>query len=221
MEPEILGDRGLQKKEIDNWADMWDQAQAKGVFDDVEQPHTPSPQTSDGSFFGLQSTHSTEAPSDVDAQYWNNISKMSGNGANVPDPTALGEEEGEQLLRDATDISQSWTDSKSRNKKYPPNPMRVDSGGEDQKLKPIQLGHTFDEEDIQQLADMRLKLHDLGSKLAADPQDGNKKVESQIEGLKKKLEELSSSMGYALPNEISAQVRPKKNMSIEPLTEKK
>jgi hypothetical protein len=186
----------LQKDNIDKWADMWDKAQADGIFPEAPEPQTVSPYTADDSFFGLQTTNPTEAPASPDTDYWNNLHQMN-------------EPRKEELLRDATDLGQSWTDPKTKGKKYPPNPVKVDSGGKDQKLKPKQLGVTFDEEDIEKVIEIKSKLHDLGSKLAADPHEGNKKIESQIETLKKQLDELSSAMGYGIPNDLSAEVKRK------------
>ena len=188
-----------QKDQLDKWADMWDQAQEKGIFDDGPGLPTPSPHTSNDSFFGLQNTHPTDTIQDSDAKYWADLH-------NTPE---LGGVKEDELLQEATDRGQSWTDPKAQNKKYPPNPLRVDSGGEDQKLEPQQLGVTFDEKDIEELIDIKNRLHELENKMIATSMTGNstKTAESRIESLKKKLDELSSAMGYGLPNDVAANVK--------------
>lgn len=65
------------KDGIDNWADMWEKAQKKGIFDDAPKPPITSPQTAIDSFFGPVDTKPSERLDEVDAKYWKAISKLA------------------------------------------------------------------------------------------------------------------------------------------------
>jgi hypothetical protein len=187
-----------QKDQLDKWAEMWDKAQDKGIFDDATNPHVPSPNTADDSFFGLKNTHPTSDINDVDAKYWASLYK-------TPDMNSKEELlQEEQKVQEATDIASSWTDPK-KNKKYPANPLAVDSGEKDQTLKPQQLGVTFDEKDIEKLINIKNQLHELENKMIASLVDGKstKSIEKQIENLKSKLDQLSSALNHPVPNDVA------------------
>jgi len=179
------GDFITQSKEFDNWCDMWEKAQDKGLFNDA--PHAPelNRKTSQESFFGPQNTNPTEGPSAADAEYWNNVNQM-----------AQGEKP--ELLQEG-----KLQDYK-RGRGYPPNPMYQYSQGKDQELAPRQLDVTFDEEDIEELSDMKKELHELESQISANDVNGKstKKLETQIANLKKRIDELSTSMGRTYPLDV-------------------
>lgn len=163
--------------QFDNWVDMWEKAQASGVFDNAPKPACPSRQTADVSFFGASEANPTEGPSDFDAQYWNQIYSLS-NG-----------EEPEMLHEDRNPNP------------HQPNPVDVASFGTDQDMKPAPLGMTFDEEDLKKLEGMKMQLHELGDKLAGAMGKGDnfKKFETKIASLTKQIDELSSSMTRPYP----------------------
>ena len=191
-----------QKDQLDKWADMWDKALEKGIFDDGPGPPIPSPHTSDDSFFGLKNTNPTAEIKDADSEYWaglHNTPELGGHGER------LLQEQKKKDVREATDIASSWTDPKT-SKKYPANPLPTDTGGKDQALEPAQLGVTFDEKDIEKLIDIKNQLHELENKIIVASVGGKstKSVETQIENLKKKLDKLSSSLSHSIPNDVSA-----------------
>lgn len=154
------------KQDLDDLVDKWDKALKSDIFKDAPKPATTSKQTSDDSFFGLQQTHPTKDIPSSDVDYWRAIDSVADGGVDF------------QRL---DEVEQS----------IPPNPLRRGIEGEDQKLEPHQLGNTFDEEDIKKLEDLKLKLHDLGSK-AAEMKD--KTYESEIKNILDKVEELSNKM---------------------------
>jgi hypothetical protein len=175
-------DFDAQNRKFDNWCDMWADAQDKGLFDDA--PHTPelNRQTSRESFFGPQDTNPSEGPSDTDAQYWQNVNQMI-------------DGEKPELLQEGK------LQKYKRGRGFPPNPMYSYSQGKDQDLAPRQLGITFDEEDVEELADMKRELHDLESQISTNDVNGKntKQLESRMDSLKKRIDELSTSMGRTFP----------------------
>ena len=178
-------DFDAQSKNFDGWCDMWEKAQDKGIFDDA--PHAPelNRQTSQESFFGPQNTNPTDGPSDADVQYWNNVNQM----AQGEKPELLQEGELQKY---------------KRGRGYPPNPMYSYSQGKDHDIAPRQLDMTYDEEDVEELGDMKRELHDLESEISTNDVNGKstKKIESKIESLKKRIDELSTSMGRTYPLDV-------------------
>jgi len=189
-EGQVPGDFIIQSDEFEDWCQKWDNAQEKGLFDDIPKPVNTTPQTSEESFFGPQNTHPTNSPHEADVEYWKSVHSALVQGDAAPDPLKP------QLLQEGK--LQNFKSS------YPPNPMYSYSQGKDQKIAPRQLDITFDEEDINELADMKKTLYELESKVGAADTNGKgtKKLESQIENLKQKIDKLSSSMGRAYPLEV-------------------
>ena len=54
------------------------------------------------------------------------------------------------------------------------------------------MGDTWTVEELEELAEMKLKLHDLGDKLAEF--ETGKKVDADFQSLKKRIDELSNSL---------------------------
>jgi len=73
-----------------------------------------------------------------------------------------------------------------------PNPVRRETEGKDQELEDRQVGSTFSNEDLDELEEMKKKLHDLGSKAA---EMDNKDYSVQISAMIKKIDELSDKLG--------------------------
>lgn len=180
----------VQSDAFEDWCQKWDQAQEKGIFDDAPRPGATSPQTSEESFFGLQNTHPTSSPSESDVDYWRNVHFAVSQGDVTPDPLKP------QLLQEG--------ELQKFKKGYPPNPMYAYSQGKDQKIAPRQLDITFDEEDIKQLADLKRELYELEGQVGSADVNGKstKKIESRIESLKQRIDELSDSMGRVYPLDV-------------------
>jgi hypothetical protein len=73
-----------------------------------------------------------------------------------------------------------------------PNPIRKSTEGKDQDLGALQVGSTFSNEDLEELEEMKKKLHDLGSKAA---EMENKDYSTQISAMIKKIDDLSDKLG--------------------------
>ena len=176
--------------DFNKWCDLWAKAQEDGIFKDADKPPTPSPQTSDPeSFFGLVNSHPSSDVRDCDTKYWNDVYDMS-----------MGEEP--KLFQEGTkEVLKKSTNSVARS----PNPIPQYSVGTDQELTPGSLGLTFGEKDLEALAELKLQLHDLTSKMAAFEGRGGKQLESKITSLKEKIEEFSSELSRSLGEKKSTQ----------------
>lgn len=161
------------KQDFDDLVGKWDAALAKGIFGDAPKPPSTARNTADHSFFGLRQDNHTDSIDSVDATYWNAISSMADGGVDF------------QRL-DESDVGTAPLANPN------PNPVRRETEGKDQDMEPRQLGVTFDEKDIQELEEMKKKLHELESKAAA--MDG-KDQKSQIVAMIKRIDDLSDKLG--------------------------
>jgi hypothetical protein len=155
------------KEDFNNWVDKWDKAVENGIFKDAPKPPSTCKKTSDDSFFGLQQTNPTDSISSGDSDYWRAINSVADGGVAFE---RLDEVEKE---------------------KYLPNPIHLGTEGEDQKMEPHQLGVTFSEEDIKNLEEMKVKLHELQSKIASMD---DKSYDSQVKSIISGIEDLSNKM---------------------------
>lgn len=157
------------KDDFDNWVDKWDKALENGVFKDAPKLPSTAPQTSQDSFFGLQQTNPTDSIDSADADYWRAISAVADGGVEM------------QRIDEADAVSVNL-----------PNPIRHSTEGKDQDLDSERLGLTFSEDDIKQLEEMKVKLHELENKIATMEEKGE--YESQVKSMLKKISELSDKM---------------------------
>ena len=200
-----------QRDDFDSWCDKWDKAQEDGVFDDVTDNHfAPSPQTAQTSFFGAVDADPTPAGSDVDkvdAKYWNRVYNMSDHQGMAPDPLEAadgrllqedkppaGYPSGSDVAKVANVIANS------------PNPIRPNTVGPDQDMGPDSLGVTFNDEDLEEIAEVKLKIHELEDKLNSLEGVGKKAkgVDGKIEGLREKLEDLSTALSHTAPESLAS-----------------
>ena len=159
------------KDDFDNWVDKWDKALQSDIFKDAPKPPSTSKHTSDDSFFGLQQSNQTDSIQSSDSEYWRAINAVADGGVDM------------QRIDEADAISVSL-----------PNPIRKSTEGKDQDLEPNSLGLTFTEDDIKKLEEMKIKLHELQSKIAAMDE---KDYSSQISAMISKIDELSDKMGQS------------------------
>lgn len=190
-------ERDLQ--DLDRWTANWEKALEDGVFDDAPDHFNPSPQTSDGSFFGMINTNNTAEVKDCDADYWNKVYRMSTNAGDAPDvvDTLL-----QETTADETEVAKvAQAIAKAA------NPIRQISVGKDQELSPQSLGLTFTEEDIEVLTELKLQLHNAKALLASHDAENKstKTQESKVAALSAKMDELSDAMSQAFPLQISPQ----------------
>ena len=157
------------KQDFDGWMDKWDDALRKGIFGDEPKPSSPSRGTSDESFFGLRQDNPTSSIDSRDSEYWRAINAVADGGVDM------------MRLDESDPVSVDL-----------PNPIRHSTEGKDQDMEPHQLGATFSDKDLEDLAEMKKKLHDLESKVAKmdGPDQG-----SQIRSMIKKIDELSDKLG--------------------------
>lgn len=185
----IMNDQ--EKDQLDQWQAMWDKASNTDAFKPVEQPNV-NPQTSGASFFGHQNTnHPSDEVRQPDAKYWNDLYQASTHGF------SCGEDDVEMLQENdkskAADMEKAISHS--------PNPIVQTSVGKDQEPSPVQLGQTYTIEDLEALAVLKVKLHELEDKLnSIDAKGGQtKQVEGQIASMKKRIDELSDELGRNFP----------------------
>lgn len=169
-----------QKQEFDDFIDKWEKAQEQGVFRDTKLPEI-NPQTSTGSFFGFTQTNNSDSANQTDQEYWNAINLA----ADDHDPKVINES--------------------LEHKSTPTNPVAKDTLGCDQKLSPQSLGITYTEEELEKLSELKKELYSLENKMLTSMGFGDdkniKKIETQIESVKKEIHKLSDSMGRSYKNE--------------------
>lgn len=194
-------------QDFTDYCDKWEKALSDGVFNDAPKPASPTPQTADPSYFGPVNTNPTAGPEEADWRYWDAIYQASDHSGMAPDPL---EAASDQLMTDSHNrrlagLPELNEASKKKHRDFPPNPVSVDTGGKDQDLTPEALGQTFDEKDIKSLEEMKIKLYELESKVAGALGKGNsdRSFQSQIDGLKKRIDDLSTQMGNSYPTDIA------------------
>lgn len=163
------------KQDFDDLVGKWDAALAKGIFGDAKAPPSTAPNTADHSFFGLRQDNNTDSIDSADSEYWRAINAVADGGVEM------------QRLDEAdTGVAPLANPN--------PNPVRRETEGKDQELEPRQLGLTFSKEELEELDEMKKRLHELGSKAA---EMGDKDYGSQMAAMIKKIDELSDKLGKA------------------------
>jgi hypothetical protein len=196
------------KQNIENWAEKYEKAVADGVFNEPNQEVKPTPKTSEETFFGSQNCHPTDNIADNDADYWRNVYSRTAN------PNYRVDSKGE-LINDHAITEASYLQQEQ--KKADPelvktvekivtaaNPIQYHTAGKDQDLTPQSLGLTFSPEDVNDLSEMKIRLHDLQDQLNSFEGRGTngKKFESQIASLKAKIDDLSDSLTTTFPLQL-------------------
>jgi hypothetical protein len=161
------------KQDFDGWVEKWDAALKKGIFDAPSSPPSTCKSTSDDSFFGFRHDNHTDSIERSDSEYWRAI-----------DAVASGGVEMQRLDEADTGVAPLAGPG--------PNPVRRGTEGKDQDMEPRQIGATFTKEELDDLDEMKKKLHDLHSKAAAMD---DKDYSSQIQAMIKKIDDLSDKLG--------------------------
>jgi len=204
---------------FEDWCSKWEKAQEDGLFDDAQKAHVPTPNMADHSYFGPNDTHPTDSVKAPDAEYWNQVYDMSKDVGPNADPIESGVLSENRIKRPDNEIiadkniplkSPGWgKDEKDASVKIAnaiassPNPIKRNTIGKDQALIPSSLSHTFDEHDLDDLVEMKLKLHDLENSYNSNVAnvESTKKYETQIVSLKQKIDELSDAMTKVFPKD--------------------
>jgi hypothetical protein len=151
------------KDDFDNWVDKWDKALKSDIFKSTPEIPSTAKQTSADSFFGFQHTNPTDNIDSSNAEYWKAIHSAA----------------------DGVDSPVERLDESL-------NPVRAGTEGKDQDLNDQALGVNFSEDDVKKLGEMKVKLHELQSKIAT-MEDGEE-YKSKVEAMIKKIDDLSDKM---------------------------
>lgn len=177
---------------MDQWCDMWDKALQDGFMDKKD---APIEQSNTDSFFGMSNQTDEAGPDEDDVEAWRDIY----NGGEF-----LHGSNDEGLLSEVKDDKATFKTNLDSLVKSP-NPVQPQTIGKDQELDSIDS--TYTQEDIDELHELKIQLHGLQDKLASMDGKGekNKKIESQMNALKEKIEDLSNGLGQVLPQQMSSQ----------------
>lgn len=170
--------------DLDKYKDQWEKALKDGFLD--SSPHLPPPNPpsdfGQSDFFGQWDAVDQDAPlNECDAKYWNKVYRLSNNQGDAPCPI---KEEAE-----ATKDQIKKTTSKIANAANPVYPTSV---GKDQESKVT--ANWSDGKELQELAQMKMRLEKLESQMNAKEGMGKKGNISKIESLRKQIDELSDSL---------------------------
>jgi hypothetical protein len=154
--------------DLNQWAEKYEKAVKDGVFADAPQEHTPSQQTAKSTSFF--------GPYDAN---WRSISGVA--------PDLIQEQQ-----YDANKAA------KASGVHSTPNPPRFNTLGPDQAGSPESLGATYNDEDLDKLADLKAKLHELLVKVTKYETDGKSvgSLDKQVQDLTAKIDDLSTAMTH-------------------------
>lgn len=200
--------------DFDKWVDQWDQAQKSGAFAS-KKPISPSPKSIETDFFGNyvdSETSKHTSVSDVDAEYWEKLHKLTNDG-HPADPHAI--------LTEAETKAQFTISNQGKLRNVPTskelgtkagelgntgNPVYPNTRGRDDGVLPNNerkiTPDWIDGTKLSEINNMKFNLYQLESKLNADPNFGSfsgdsvkiKKIQKQIDGLKDQIDQLSNDL---------------------------
>lgn len=202
---------------FDDWVEMWEKAQGNGTFKDAPKP---PPQRGSGSFFGVhsQSPDFDTPPEEADTEYWNQVYQRSNGAGDAPD-VAYPDPEVLQEQKKPVEKAKSEEPRRKKKKQKPlaeskvntpaelrdvakqqlrsPNPIYHYSIHKDQ--EPHVTPNWTDGEELVELSDLKIKLHQLEGKLNAmigsdKPDRQVRQLESELRKLRTRLDELSDSL---------------------------
>lgn len=199
--------------ELEKWMDVWEKAQEKGIF-----PETPkqeiNPQIYQTDYFGNVRKDDKEEVSlnECDVKYWNQIHQMAKSGKGI-DVTKFNEQtskidgigteeplasQPQGKLREVP--TKDGLATKAAELGNAANPIFPSSRGEDQRRKVTPEWE--DGKGLRELVYMKHNLYNLEVKINSNPKFGAygedtpaiKKIQTQIDELKHKIDELSNSL---------------------------
>lgn len=171
--------------DINKYAAIWDDAQAKGIFKDAPKPPTPSEPEETADFFGqyLTDDYDMDRPlNEVDTKYWAQVSRLADPNGYV-DPLKVVSESKEDAKKVADKMATAH------------NPITPTSVGKDQDPEVTQNWAVGGKEYFQ-LEELKVRLEKLESKLNAmeTEEKSSKSTQSKIDELKKQIDDLSDSL---------------------------
>lgn len=163
------------RSDLEKYTDQWDKALKDGIFDDA--PKSPSPRYTD--WFGHSSSASETEINDEEVEDWKHIANDG--------PEEILQEETEPTKQELKKMTSRMANSN--------NPVHPDSLGNDQDVV-VNQNWGVGGEEIEELAEMKVKLEQLESRLNAEEGMGKsgKGISEQIKSLKKQIDELSNSL---------------------------
>lgn len=176
------------RTDLEKYTDQWEKALKDGVFDDAPKPAVPR----HADWFGhSQNVVDTEID-DTEAEYWKQI---------------MSDGEGEQLLSEESEPTKAELKKVASRMSNSHNPVLPQSLGNDNDVVVAQNWGIGGKE-IEELAEMKIKLEQLESRLNAEEGMGKsgKSVSEQIKNLKKQIDELSNSLNGNWTGESSARL---------------
>lgn len=196
--------------ELEKWMDVWEKAQEKNIFPN-EPKQDINPQVYSTDYFGNVRKDGKETVNlnDCDAKYWNQVYRLSKHGT----PDITDEQLNEQTSKISDDPLGSEPQGKTREVPTKSdlgvkgaelgntaNPIEPPSRGEDQRKHVTP--EWADGKGLRELVYMKHNLYNLEVKINSSPKFGAygsdspeiKKVQTQIDELKHKIDELSNSL---------------------------
>jgi protein subunit release factor A len=163
------------RSDLEKYTDQWEKALKDGVFDDA--PKSPSPRHTD--WFGHSTSASETEINDEEAEYWKQMM----------------DEGGEELIQEENEPTKDQLKKMNSRLANSHNPVHPDNLGNDQDVI-VNQNWAVGGKEIEELAEMKVKLEELESRLNADEAmlKPTVKVTEQIKNLKKQIDELSNSL---------------------------
>jgi len=199
--------------ELEKWMDVWDKAQEKGIFPTEPKEQEINPQVYQTDYFGnvRKTGKETVSLNECDAKYWQQVYKLSNHSGEAPDILkeqtskidGIGTEEplASQPQGKTRDVpSKDALGVKGAELGNTANPIEPPSRGEDQRKKVTP--EWADGKGLREIVYMKHNLYNLEVKLNSNPKFGAygdeapeiKKIQTQIDELKHKIDELSNSL---------------------------
>jgi hypothetical protein len=174
------------RDDFDKWTDQWEAAQKEGIFADAPKP-APQPIAD---FFGQYPTVDDKPLKDVDAEYWNQVYRMSQGDHDAPDVTQYQDD----LLQEEKLPTKDELANVAKVVGSTSNPIQPTSVGKDQDL--VVTPNWTDGKELVELSEMKAKLEQLESKLNAAESFGesSKGIQGKIDALKQQIDDLSDSL---------------------------
>jgi hypothetical protein len=183
----------MDTSKLNKWTDQWLKAQKGGHFGTPEPTEEEIANTQQG----FMQSKPKSGFSEIDSKYWNQLYSKSKHPGDAPDPTqrpqVLNEDVPPQPQPLKPDLTNQEKGEIVRGAADSPNPIIPGSVGKDQDYKP----NWADVQQLEQLHDMKINLHELESKLntndAMATQKGQK-IQKQIDSLRLQMDALSDEL---------------------------
>lgn len=188
--------------DINKYADIWEKALKKGIFDDAPKPPAPAEPEASADFFGQLHTDEYDMDSplnEAEVKYWKELAKDAADRSSYYMP--LNEEK--ELDKEAASKMASRLGSTF-------NPVYPNTAGKDQDIKVTQNWGVGGKE-LNDLEDLKKRLHELEVKLNTAgilPKKGKKTknedentIQKSINDLKKQIDQLSDELNGSKANE--------------------